>query len=171
MKMNLIRTVIVLKITLTFLVSGCGYSSLSQPPVRKINSSSLPVELLWQSELDEAVNQHPFITNGTVVVSTSQAIYGLDIETGQRVWKHSTLYQPVPDPIIFIEGKIICGNDAGQFNALDITTGEVIWQRKLGDRTDDYFDVRSLVATDSIVYAASQPTAIEAIDLNTGDPI
>ena len=153
---------------LIFLLFG-GCTVLSGSPTRTIVSSSLPVEILWQSQVDETVNQQPFITDDLVIVSTNRAIYGLDIKTGQQRWKHSTMRQPSPAPMTIAENKVIYGDHEGKVSVLDTTTGETLWQRELREGINYSIFVTSLIVDDGVVYAASQPTAIAAIDLDMGE--
>lgn len=150
---------------------ACGCTVLSSSPTRTIVSSSLPVEILWQNQVDEAVNQQPFIADDKVVVSTSRAIYGLDIKTGRQRWKHATVRQPSPAPMTIAKNKVVYGDNEGKVSVLDVTTGEMLWQRELREGVNYSIFVTSLIVNDGVVYAATQPTAIAAFDLGTGEAI
>lgn len=140
----------------------------TEPPLRSIVSSSLPVEPLWQIEVDEPVNERPLIVDDVVIVSTTQAIYGLDTVTGQRRWKHPTVRRSSLAPAV-APNKVIYGDRKGQVITLDTATGEVIWQHKVGDTKSRVVD--SIIIDNGMVCVATYPTEIEALDLETGEPI
>jgi len=151
------------------LFGGCTVLPDSSP--RTIVSSSLPVEMLWQSQVDEAVNQQPFFVDDLVIVSTSRAIYGLDAKPGRQRWTHTTVRQPSPAPMAIAEDKVIYGNNEGKVTILDATTGEMLWQRELREGVNKNIFVTSLIVNEGIVYTASQPTTIVAFDMDTGEAI
>lgn len=160
--------VIIVLLVICWLILGNlikTYSVLAPSP-RKIISSSLPAELLWQTRVDEPINIFPVVTDNLVVVATDRAIYGLAIATGQKRWEHIPDHRTSLAPTISAM-KVIYGSRNGQITTLDMTTGEVIWQRKI--REAGISDITSLVATDELVYVATQPTGIGAIELQSGE--
>ena len=143
---------------------------LDPVPSREVISSTLPAKVLWQVELERPVDHPPLILDSAVIGVTSRSIYSLDKSTGQQQWKHSFTHWSNPISIASANGRIVYGHKKGQVTALDTDTGQVVWQRFLGDRDDGYFRVNNLLVDDKVVYVVSQPTAIEAIDLETGEP-
>jgi outer membrane protein assembly factor BamB len=129
---------------------------------RNIVSSSLPAELLWQIEVDESVSTAPIITENIVIVPTRLALYGLDITTGQQLWKYESGPHPSPPPIISTGKSVIYGEGNSVF-ALNIETGDIVWQHKIRSN-----DVKSIVIGQRTVYVVAQPTQIDALDIDTG---
>lgn len=139
------------------------------PPTRKIVSSSLPVKQLWQTQLKEPSSASPILTNRVIIAQTSVALYGLDKDSGQQLWKHTfNSRQPTPAPIIAQGNLVFLGDNDGMVTALDTVSGEVNWQRQHCGKESGYYTIESIVTDQERVYVASQPTAIEAIYLDNG---
>jgi len=139
------------------------------PPTRKIVSSSLPVKQLWQTQLKEPSSASPILTNRVIIAQTSVALYGLDKDSGQQLWKHTfNSRQLTPAPIIAQGNLVFLGDNDGMVTALDTVSGEVNWQRQHCGKESGYYTIESIVTDQERVYVASQPTAIEAIYLDNG---
>lgn len=127
------------------------------------------MDIKWQSEVDEPAARPPMFTTSRIVVLSNRAIYGFDIETGKRHWKRNLSLLPTLIPINATDNMIIYGGQDGQVTAIQAETGKELWQHRLGNRPYNNYDVTSiLIDNEDTIYITSQPTAVEALDLQTG---
>lgn len=139
------------------------------PSTRKLVSSSLPVKQLWQTQLKEPLSAIPVLTNRVIIAQTSVALYGLDKDSGQQLWKYTfNTRQPTPAPTMAKRNLVFLGENDGMVTALDTVSGEIKWQRQHCGQESGYYTIASIVTDQEKVYIVSQPTAIEAIYLDNG---
>ncbi|MFN8493912.1 MAG: PQQ-binding-like beta-propeller repeat protein [Caldilineaceae bacterium] len=158
---------LVLVSLLTCFVASCTALSIPQP--RAIISSSLPLQLLWQIQLDEAVAQQPLITEQVIVVLSTKALYGLDSHSGNQLWRQPTVYQRGAFPMVVSDKMVVYGDSAGYTTALALNTGDVVWRYKIGDGNTDFMN--SIALDEHLFFALAQPTYVEARKLDTGELI
>lgn len=157
--------VLVSLLFLIFFGVACKESSFSKDAI----SSSLPVKRLWQSQLEVPLSAGPILGYKVIVVQTSAALYGLDKNSGQQLWRHTfNTRQPSPVPIVVKENLLFFGDVNGMVMALDVDSGRIKWQQQHCGKENGYYTITSIVADQEKIYVASQPTAIEAIYLNNG---
>jgi outer membrane protein assembly factor BamB len=90
----------------------------------------------WSAKLTENVKWQRVTTVGTILVGTDKAIYSLDQDTGNVLWKRPEFEKSAPFNVREIEGTpILFINDyASNFNpqtklyAVNLLTGETIWE-------------------------------------------
>ncbi len=129
-------------------------------------SSSLPVDLIWQAELEEPLSARPTLTTKVIITQTSVALYGLDKNSGQPLWKYPfSRRQPSSTPVIAEGDLVVFGEYDGIVTALDAVSGRIIWQRQ---HCGKEYSIESIISDHDRVYVASQPTAIEALNLDNG---
>lgn len=58
-------------------------------------------------------------------------LYALNTETGELLWKQATAGALSHSLPLVVEGKAFVGDDSGTLNALDIKSGQILWQKKL----------------------------------------
>jgi outer membrane protein assembly factor BamB len=151
------------------LLSACT-GTQSKYATRQIESTSLPIDLIWQAEIDEPVASPPQLSSQIVVVFTYRALYGLDPATGQRLWKYRFRTAEVSSqPFVVTDDKVIYGSSRGQLIVLDANSGEMIWRYTFPGENGWGYDILSVKVDDQAVYISSQPRAVKALDLATGD--
>ncbi len=165
------RHIVIAGVGLLFLSIYCllatlilrDFLTLNNYAPRRIISTTLPVELLWQSEVDEAISFEPVIFDNQVIVTTNKAIYSLDIVTGNLLWKHIPVNQTTLSPSGAMD-TIIYGDYGGRVTAIDNESGAAIWQHKINNSR-----VSSVIIDDKFIYAATTSTTeVQAIDLQSG---
>ncbi len=161
---------ILIKICYLYVIAGILLVSCSpvSVPQREVVSSTLPATLLWQSEIDEPVLQYPLLTDTAVVVVTFRAIYALDRIDGRQLWKHAYKGDTSELPIATIHDKVVYGDNKGKVIALNLLTGVIEWQQPISEK-ESYYVLNSIIVDEDTVYAASQPTAIEAFNYQDGE--
>jgi outer membrane protein assembly factor BamB len=149
-------------------IAACTASS----PSRAVLSSSLPVQLVWQAQVDEPIDDQAIIAEDLIVVPTSLALYALNKQTGERLWRHEfDAYQPSLVSIAVGDKTVIYGDKNGSVTAIQAASGQVIWRQKPCGREDNFYGSTRIVVAENTVYAAFQPTAVEARSLNSGELI
>lgn len=142
-------------------------SSLSVPQ-REIVSSTLPATMLWKTEVNEPVMQPPLLAETAVIIVTVNNIYALDRTDGQQIWKHAYKGDTSELPIETIHDIVVYGDKDGRVIALNLLTGVVEWEQAIAGK-EKFYSINSIIAAQDIVYAASQPTAIEAFNYQDGE--
>ena len=87
----------------------------------------------WRTRVSSEVLSLPAAAQGTVVVHTIDGkIFGLDVGDGSQTWIYDRSI-----PILTLHGSsspvisgnaVICGFSSGKLAALDLTTGELLWE-------------------------------------------
>ncbi len=139
---------------------------------RNVVESSLPIELKWQAQVDEQVDRQPAISEEIIVVATDTALYGLEKENGARQWRHEfNNHQPSPVKMAADDEIVVYGDRDGLLTALRLSSGEVLWRHIPCNRGSTLNGSNSIIVADGVVYAAFQPTVIEARKIESGDLI
>lgn len=137
------------------------------------------LSLAWTAQTDGAINQTPLIVRGLVIVCPSSSpLLALDLETGAAQWNFAPP-EGVWERAYASDGeRIFVGLKNKTIAALDVSSGEVTWQKDLGIN----MPVPPLVS-DGVVYV---PTAfvgpelkpdvhgrakLFALDAKTGDEL
>lgn len=132
----------------------------------EIISSTLPIHLLWQVELKDAVVQKPILHKNILLVLTSKALYAIEQNSGKILWRRDTVYQRMHFPLVVNDDIVALGDSSGYLTVLDLKTGHVRWQLDVGGDESDY--VSDVVVKDEVVYVVGQDTFIEARYVETG---
>lgn len=165
------------------LISGPAYASgqllLGTRDGQLVALSAKDGHKLWQQQLSSIVLAAPAIGRGTVVVHTLDGnLAAFNLKTGQRIW---TLSRSVPTltirglsrPVIR-DGVVYAGLDNGKVLALDLSNGEMLWQKRIGvpsGRSDleRIVDIdASLLVLDSRIYAGSMGGKVSALSRSNG---
>jgi len=97
--------------------------------------------------------------------SKGGSVYAINAETGALVWESMKGIGFSTSPYVY-EGKLYIGGDDGNITALDIATGEILWERKI------YHNSANPVAADGILYIGGSGTGyFYAFDALTGKDI
>lgn len=136
--------------------------------------------VLWETPVSGEVLSHPIVSDGLVLVRTSNGILqALNEEDGAIKW---ILNLGMPflslrgesDPST-VSGTVIIGDDNGRISAVKLKQGQLIWQQSIGkvvgasdiDRLNDV-DTTPVVVN-NIIYAISYNNNLTALDLHSGN--
>ena len=116
---------------------GGGDDNAHYSPLKQINRSNVAqLGGAWLTQLEgEKSRATPVIVDGVLYVSTTAQIYAVDAKTGAIRWK----YKPAPSPHGFYrgvgvaDGLVYVGLSDARLLALDAKTGQVVWDRLIGD--------------------------------------
>lgn len=133
----------------------------------------------WRVEVGSEILAAPRRSANVIIVrSVDGGLFGLDAADGRRLWRHG---QSVP--LLSLHGLgepqisgsiVVAGFDNGRIVALDLQSGDVLWETVLAvarGRTEleRLVDVDAqMVVTDGVVYAAGFQGRIAALALDDG---
>ena len=90
--------------------------------------------LAWRFETKGDILSSPVIAGGVVYVgSTDNAVYAIDLATGEQRWKFETK-DMVEAPPLFLDGRVYVGSSDFFFYALDAKDGSLAWKRETKDQ-------------------------------------
>ncbi len=97
-------------------------------------------QLKWTYTTAAPIYASPAVSNGIVYVASRDGqVYAINEQTGVRVWRTSNVYNspsnPITSSLLVANGRVFFGswcygslcNPAGHFEALDASTGTVLW--------------------------------------------
>lgn len=94
-------------------------------------------QLLWKKKLSGELLAKPLIVGGKVVVKTVDGnLYAFEIKTGRRLWhwQHGSpelILKASSSPILIPPNLVLVGYADGKLDAIDLNTGNLIWQKGL----------------------------------------
>ncbi|GAB1421245.1 hypothetical protein MASR2M15_13970 [Anaerolineales bacterium] len=124
-----------------------------------------PVDILWETDLEGAVNASPVYHDGALYVgSMANKLFKLDPDSGEILKSYETQNWIWSRPVIF-EDTLYLTDLSGTVYALNPTDLSLIWKSKVAER-----GIRpSPILTDEFVIVASRDGNIYWIDRDTGD--
>ena len=80
-----------------------------------------------------AVKSSPVIAGDLLVVASEDGkVYGLNLETGEKMWEFDGVKAKVLSPLYATAGTVYINSQNNRLHALDAETGRQIWSVKLG---------------------------------------
>ena len=133
----------------------------------------------WRAQLSSEILAAPLEADGVVVVRCIDGrVFGLDAQTGFREWVTDTSVPLLTlrgnsDPLIRA-GQVFIGYDDGSLNALDLQTGDLLWEQRVGtpegrtqlERLADIDGPMAIAGLD--IYAASEHDRMASVALDSG---
>lgn len=133
----------------------------------------------WRAQLSSEILAAPQQADGVVVVRCIDGrVFGLDAETGFRNWVSD---RSVPlltlrgnsDPLIRA-GQVFIGHDDGTLSALDLQSGDLLWEQRVGtpegrtqlERLADIDGPMAIAGLD--IYAVSEHDRMASVALDSG---
>lgn len=122
--------------------SSNRYSSLAQ--ITNTNVGALRPVCTYHTGEQTSMQSGPVVVHGTMYVTTGTATYALDPASCALRWKHVYDYSPKPDfdlgtnrGVAYVEtpdgARVVRGANDGRIYALDVNTGDEVWNVKAGD--------------------------------------
>lgn len=115
-------------------------------------------QVQWVFETDGEVQSSPAVTDELVVAGCRDPdghVYGIDAESGEERWRFEVGDIRFQSPVIAGETVYV---GEGTLYALDITTGQMRWERS------DVHSRMSFAVADETIYVCSQRSAVYAIE-------
>jgi len=120
--------------------------------------------LLWKHLGSAPILSSPMVTDGRVLVAAlDNVVTALNVDTGEFLWRHSqrierrlsgpALYgAPTPTPLVIDDQPVLLtGYADGTLVALTAATGEVLWQRRVGEGAYPDLIGQSIDLGDSVI--------------------
>jgi hypothetical protein len=99
-----------------------------------------------------------------LITSANPYVAAYDPRTGRELWKVDIMMGEVGPSPAFSNGYVFAANQVASLAAIDVKTGEVVWEF-----FDDLPTASSPLATDKNVYIAADYGVVTCLDLRTGD--
>jgi PQQ-dependent dehydrogenase (methanol/ethanol family) len=102
---------------------------------------------IFQTEVKESLETSPIVVNGVMYVTTSFShVYALNAQTGEELWHYKHAMGPITTyccgpnnrGVAVGEDKVYLGTLDAKLVALDVKTGNKLWQSDVGDPEAGY---------------------------------
>ncbi len=131
------------------LMQSMGFDRKSYSPLAQINKSNVKrLVPIWSTSLmnDQGELAQPTVYQGVMYVINGKWSFAIDVETGRQIWRTPvTLEKGVTRTAInrgaatIYNGKLFRVTIDNHLLALDMKTGEEIWNQKFADAKDGYY--------------------------------
>jgi len=128
--------------------------------------------VVWKANLTGLIDGSPVVSNGRVYVSNwygfgnwNPGLYSIDAKTGKILWVNRNV-TGASTPSIY-NGTIFIGSLSGEIYALNASTGEAVWKRKL-ERDPGWWGIASspLIYNGTLYVTTFSNGELHALDLN-----
>src|SRR5580698_7034968 len=126
-----------------------GYDRKSYSPLKQINKSSVKrLVPIWSTSLmnDQGELAAPTVYNGVMYVINGKWTFAIDVETGSQIWRTPVRLESGVQRVAFnrgaatiYNGKLFRVTIDNHVLALDMKTGEELWNQKFADLRDGYY--------------------------------
>src|SRR5579862_9395836 len=126
-----------------------GYDRKSYSPLKQINKTNVKrLVPIWNSSLmnDQGELAAPTIYNGVMYVINGKWSFAIDVETGNQIWRTPVRLEAGVQRVAFhrgvatiYNGKLFRVTIDNHVLALDMKTGEELWNQKFADLKDGYY--------------------------------
>ena len=126
-----------------------GYDRKSYSPLQQINKSNVKrLVPVWSTSLmnDQGELAAPTIYNGVIYAINGKWTFAIDVETGRQIWRTPVRLEPGVQRTAFhrgaatiYNGKVFRVTIDNHVLALDMKTGEQLWNQKFADLKDGYY--------------------------------
>ncbi len=126
-----------------------GYDRKSYSPLKQINTSNIKrLVPIWSTSLmnDQGELAAPTIYNGVMYVINGKWTFAIDVETGRQIWRTPVRLEPgITRPAFhrgaatIYNGKLFRVTIDNHVLALDMKTGEQLWNQKFADAKEGYY--------------------------------
>lgn len=127
----------------------------------------------WRYEVKEELGTRPAVVKGLVIVSSLEdTVVAIDARTGAWRWHHRRdrregfTIRGAAD-VVFKGQTVFAAYSDGTVAALEVTTGNPRWEKKLGP-AGKYADVDALALAGGRLFAAAYSGAVVAVDPDSG---
>jgi alcohol dehydrogenase (cytochrome c) len=138
-----------------------GYDRKSYSPLKEINTSTIKrLVPVWSTSVMNDLGElaAPTIYNGVMYVVNGRWTFALDVETGRQIWRTPVeLEQPVRGAPIargaatIYNGKLFRVTFDNHLLALDMKTGQVVWNQKFAERDEGYYATGAPIVANGVL--------------------
>jgi alcohol dehydrogenase (cytochrome c) len=138
-----------------------GYDRKSYSPLKQINKSSVKrLVPVWSTSLmnDQGELAAPTIYNGVMYVINGKWTFAIDVETGRQIWRTPVRLEPGVQrvainrgaPAIY-SGKLFRVTMDNHLLALDMKTGEELWNQKFADLNEGFYATSAPIVANGVL--------------------
>ena len=138
-----------------------GYDRKSYSPLKQINKSNVKrLVPIWSTSLmnDQGELAAPTIYNGVMYVINGKWTFAIDVETGRQIWRTPVELEPGVQRAAFnrgaatiYNGKLFRVTVDNHVLALDMKTGEQLWNQKFADAKDGYYATSAPIVANGVL--------------------
>jgi alcohol dehydrogenase (cytochrome c) len=144
-----------------------GYDRKSYSPLKQINKSNIKrLVPLWSTSLmnDQGELAAPTIYNGVMYVVNGKWTFAIDVETGRQIWRTPVRLESGVTRSAFhrgaatiYNGKIFRVTIDNHVLALDMKTGEELWNQKFADLHDGFYATGGPIVANGVLISGVSP--------------
>ena len=138
-----------------------GYDRKSYSPLRQINRSNISrLVPIWSTSLMNDLGElsAPTIYNGVMYVINGRGTFALEVETGKQIWRTPVALESgtrraaiTRGAATIYEGKLFRVTVDNHVLALDMKTGEEIWNQKFADSREGYYATGAPIVANGVL--------------------
>ena len=138
-----------------------GYDRKSYSPLKQINKSNVKrLVPIWSTSLmnDQGELAAPTIYNGVMYVINGKWTFAIDVETGRQIWRAPVELEPGITRSAFnrgaatiYNGKLFRVTIDNHVLALDMKTGEQVWNQKFAEAKDGYYATSAPIVVNGVL--------------------
>jgi len=138
-----------------------GYDRKNYSPLKQINKSNIKrLVPIWSTSLmnDQGELAAPTIYNGVMYVINGKWTFAIDVETGRQIWRTPVRLEPGTVRAAYnrgaatiYNGKIFRVTIDNHLVALDMKTGEQLWNQKFADAHEGYYSTSAPIVANGVV--------------------
>ena len=143
------------------LTHSMGYDRKSYSPLKQINKTNVKrLVPIWSTSLmnDQGELAAPTVYNGVMYVINGKWSFAIDVETGAQIWRTPVDLEPGVTrsafnrgaPAIY-NGKLFRITVDNHVLALDMKTGQQIWNQKYADLKDGYYSTGAPIVANGVL--------------------
>ena len=138
-----------------------GYDRKNYSPLKQINTTNIKrLVPVWSTSVMNDMGElaAPTIYDGVMYVINGKWTFALDVETGRQIWRTPVEFEqetrgaPITRGAATIyNGKLFRVTYDNHLLALDMKTGQVIWNQKFADRKDGYYATGAPIVANGVL--------------------
>jgi alcohol dehydrogenase (cytochrome c) len=138
-----------------------GYDRKNYSPLQQINKSNVKrLVPIWSTSVmnDQGELAAPTIYNGVMYVVNGKWTFAIDVETGSQIWRTPVRLESGVQRSAFnrgaatiYRGKLFRVTIDNHLLALDLKTGEELWNQKFADLKDGYYATSAPIVANGVL--------------------
>ena len=138
-----------------------GYARQSYSPLKQINTANVKrLVPVWNTSVMNDMGElaAPTVYNGVMYVINGKWTFALDVATGRQIWRTPVVLEPgtVGAPITrgaatIYNGKLFRVTYDNHLVALDMKTGQEVWNQKFADKKDGYYATGAPIVANGVL--------------------
>ncbi len=147
--------------TVNVLTQSMGYDRKSYSPLTQINTVNIGrLVPIWSSSLMNDLGElaAPTVYDGVMYVINGKWTFAIDVETGRQIWRTPVELEPGTRRAAFTrgapalyEGKLFRVTVDNHVLALDMQTGDELWNRKFADSAEGYYATGAPIVANGVL--------------------